>query len=450
MASITITALSKGAPEDSVSVTDPRPVQSLKNGHPESPLSAPELTLVKSSTIETSEDTILPTDVSLITPSVDAADVPLPDDEDNHDDLKTSSPDNDKVTDQESNAVELSNTEPTDVDTTNSVQDDIKADDANEVDTSLAPSSSAPSSPRTPRSKAERSSDSEDRHDTPVTPLSSIDSSPKTSAKENPSSDPFVTEDPATVLSLDSVDWSSLDTITSFIEKLENLQPDEEDSLDSNTIKAFEAGKEYDGPIIAIPDTPEYHPYSENFQVCISKYGGFGTFATRDLKLGEVILVEKPLLRTSRVDFHTNFLKLSKKAQEAIMQLYTPPGNYRALDGTDPDHIWAIVAANSFALMPYDSGIVAVHNVTSRLNHACQPVANVKFDHDAKNMDAIILTMTKPVKAGSELFISYGGPPLSLYERYGFRCCCGGCKGVSDQDISIMQKRKRENFWMTR
>lgn len=332
------------------------------------------------------------------------------------------------------------------MDTTEEGQD-IQIHSANLHNTSSFAASSYMSSPKTPRSQDRSSSDS-GGHDSTTSPPSSFSSRPEIPPKESSISDPFVDGDLTKGLSLESLDWSSLDQITNFLQKLEHTEPDEEEILESNPVQAFEEGAEYDGPIIDIPDTPDYHPYSNNFQACLSKHGGFGTFATRDLKMGEVILIEKPLLRTSREDFHNNFLKLSKEDQEAFMQLYTPPGNYQTLDGTDINHIRAIVAANSFAVTPHSSGLISVYNVASRLNHACLPIANVIFDFDTKNDGAIVLKMSKPVKAGSELFISYGGSPMSLYERYGFRCCCGGCEGVSDQEISIMKKRKAVYNWV--
>lgn len=234
--------------------------------------------------------------------------------------------------------------------------------------------------------------------------------------------------------------------IAQFLEKLGELEPETEEveeELKSGAESFENEGGEYCGPIIGLPGTAEYQPFSNNFQVRLSKHGGFGTFATRDLKIGDVILIEKPLLRTTRDSFHTEFLKLSQENQEALMQLYTPPGKYSSLDGSDYNHIKAIVGANSFAIPPYAKGIISVFNVASRLNHACPPVANILYDFDAQNGDAIKMTISRQVKAGSELFISYGGSPMSLYERYGFRCCCGGCEGVSDVDITIKKKRDK-------
>lgn len=341
--------------------------------------------------------------------------------------------------------VKRPNNKPADVDTVDRGQDDDQSDNSDHHDMSLTSASSAPSSPKTPNRQEESQTDDEGLHDTSTSSMPSIGSSPKTPKNETSSSDPFVLEDPTKGLSLDNLDLKSpnwMEYFTNLLKKIEHIKPNTKEILEPSTVKFGDEEGEYQGPIIALPDTPDYHPYSSNFQIRLSKYGGFGTFATRDLKLGEVILIEKPLLKSRHVDFYSDFRELSEDDQQAFMQLYTPPGDYLSRDGSDYNHIRAILKANSFAIPPYDFGIIGVYNAASRLNHACSWVANIDYTFDANNSDAIVLNVSKLVKAGSELFISYGGSPLSLYERYGFRCCCGGCKGVSDQHLTILKKIK--------
>jgi hypothetical protein len=50
------------------------------------------------------------------------------------------------------------------------------------------------------------------------------------------------------------------------------------------------------------------------------------------------------------------------------------------------------------------------------------------------------------VAAGSELFINYGGSPLDLYWTYGFRCGCGGCNPLTDEDIRRLKEQEYGNF----
>jgi hypothetical protein len=46
------------------------------------------------------------------------------------------------------------------------------------------------------------------------------------------------------------------------------------------------------------------------------------------------------------------------------------------------------------------------------------------------------------VPAGAELFISYGGSPAELYSTWGFRCACGGCTPLTDDDIRRLKYRE--------
>jgi hypothetical protein len=46
------------------------------------------------------------------------------------------------------------------------------------------------------------------------------------------------------------------------------------------------------------------------------------------------------------------------------------------------------------------------------------------------------------VPAGAELRISYGGTPIDLYTTYGFRCSCGGCTPLTDEDIRRLESHQ--------
>ncbi|CCC09226.1 hypothetical protein SMACR_04985 [Sordaria macrospora] len=445
---------SKEAPKDAVLATTLNQIMPLTDKDSGSPPSEPVLTLICSSTDSISQDSDLTANISPEVPTMDAANVPLPDEECDEDLLEIPPLDDHEGNILESDAVEIANSEPTEADNTIRDQDDAQPENDNHHDASLASTCSTPSSPQTPRKHDGSQTDDDDLHGSSMTSMSSIDSSPKTPEKEESFSHPFVVEDSGPDFSLDDLDLSSpnwMANINQFLEQLGDLEPEKDTSEKEKLtpdVGVVDGAEEYDGPIIALPDTPDYHPFSNNFQVRLSKYGGFGTLATRDLMIGEVILIEKPLLRTSRDDFYNNFLKLSDEDQTTFLKLYTPPGEYSSLNGSDYSHIRAIVAANSFAINPYGNNIICVYNVASRLNHACQPVANVRFDFgyqfdmNAENADVIKMIISRKVKAGSELFISYGGSPMSLYERYGFRCCCGGCEGVSDVDLAIKKKRE--------
>lgn len=44
------------------------------------------------------------------------------------------------------------------------------------------------------------------------------------------------------------------------------------------------------------------------------------------------------------------------------------------------------------------------------------------------------------VPAGAELRISYGGEPVELYSTYGFRCACGACTPLTDEDLRAVRE----------
>lgn len=60
--------------------------------------------------------------------------------------------------------------------------------------------------------------------------------------------------------------------------------------------------------------------------------------------------------------------------------------------------------------------------------------------------------MRKDVPAGTELTISYGPlTPRNLYMTWGFRCGCGGCKPLTDEEVaqidSAIQEEEEDPFY---
>lgn len=62
------------------------------------------------------------------------------------------------------------------------------------------------------------------------------------------------------------------------------------------------------------------------FAIRPSKLGGLGAFAIQDLKRGETILVERPLLRTTHFRLMRDFYSLSKSAKAAYLRLHGGEG----------------------------------------------------------------------------------------------------------------------------
>ena len=93
-------------------------------------------------------------------------------------------------------------------------------------------------------------------------------------------------------------------------------------------------------------------------------------------------------------------------------------------------------------------GGFAIFAVASRFNHACRPVRNVLFWFDNKR-NAIVLTAAwEVIPAGSELLISYGGTPDQLFRTWGFRCNCGGCQPLSDEETGLICQQTWAGNWV--
>jgi hypothetical protein len=88
----------------------------------------------------------------------------------------------------------------------------------------------------------------------------------------------------------------------------------------------------------------------------------------------------------------------------------------------------------SFAVAHHASGLFPI---AARFNHACDPINNVEYEFDHDN-GVLTMMVREDVTAGTELKISYGKnlSPQDLYMCYGFRCSCGGCRGLSDREVA--------------
>lgn len=67
--------------------------------------------------------------------------------------------------------------------------------------------------------------------------------------------------------------------------------------------------------------------FEEFFKIRPSPLGGLGAFAARDLKKGETILVEKPLLWTTHFGLMSDFRQLTASAKAAYLNLHGGSGD---------------------------------------------------------------------------------------------------------------------------
>ncbi|KAI1827493.1 hypothetical protein F4861DRAFT_367131 [Xylaria intraflava] len=154
-----------------------------------------------------------------------------------------------------------------------------------------------------------------------------------------------------------------------------------------------------------------------------SPVAGYGCFAVRDLDPQTPILVERELFCARPYNLAEKLGALTEEQMKAYDSLHwhmnTPSDDIRK----------AIWRTNHFAV----KGGGSVFLVAARFNHACNDRNNVEYSFDFSKRCMAFVT-TKKVSAGEELFIRYGSNPVHLLEVWGFRCKCGGCAGVPEDD----------------
>ncbi|KAF5674737.1 hypothetical protein FHETE_2811 [Fusarium heterosporum] len=166
------------------------------------------------------------------------------------------------------------------------------------------------------------------------------------------------------------------------------------------------------------------------FAVKRSETAGWGAFAVRELKYGDKILVEKPLFTADSTTLFREFDKLSEPLREIALGLHV---NSSCKSGTP--QIKAVWTTNCFSTGDGDEA--GLFPIASRFNHSCYPKQNVSYYYSDIGNILEMEIRADTVQAGEELTISYGilRTPIDLYFRYGFKCRCGACAGVSEEDL---------------
>ncbi|ATY59210.1 SET domain [Cordyceps militaris] len=183
-------------------------------------------------------------------------------------------------------------------------------------------------------------------------------------------------------------------------------------------------------PIKTPPPPPPTAAAGKPFVVQPSATGGLGAFATRALAPGELLLEETPLLVVAaRPRLFAAFARLRRKRQQKALRLHA--SDHFKL-GTD--WLEAIWDTNSFSTgRHHEAGLFPI---AARFNHACTGADNVHYAYDASRR-RLCLWVAAEVAEGEELKLCYGRgkTPALLYHWYGFRCACGACEGLSEQEL---------------
>ncbi|KAF2971043.1 hypothetical protein GQX73_g2578 [Xylaria multiplex] len=163
-------------------------------------------------------------------------------------------------------------------------------------------------------------------------------------------------------------------------------------------------------------------------QVKKSPISGFGVFAVRDLERLTPVLIERELFNANSFDLYQKLDTLTKEQMIAYQTLH---GHQRS---SSEDIRAAIWRTNRFSIGLGGS----VFLVGSRFNHACKGSNNVDYSFDWKKRCMVFVTQKK-VPAGSELFIRYGSDPHHLFLTWGFRCACGHCTGITEEECEAIK-----------
>ncbi|KAI3340608.1 hypothetical protein F4824DRAFT_496893 [Ustulina deusta] len=159
-----------------------------------------------------------------------------------------------------------------------------------------------------------------------------------------------------------------------------------------------------------------------------SPVSGYGAFAVRDLEPYTPILIERELFNANSFDLYQKLDALTEEQMRAYHTLHghkqTPSEDIRA----------AIWRTNRFSIGQGGS----VFLIASRFNHACNNRNNVDYSYD-RDKKCMAFVTKKKIPAGNELFIRYGSDPHHLFATWGFRCACGGCAGISEDDCKAIK-----------
>lgn len=197
------------------------------------------------------------------------------------------------------------------------------------------------------------------------------------------------------------------------------------------------------------------------FEVRQTADSGFGCFATRDIKRGERILAETPLVEcTIPKDGNANLTAIIETLEpEARKAFYALCQN--EMYGTGAKSAVGIWKSNAYPQgSPMDAARDLLHGIeppdragacyalACRFNHSCSPNAHCAWNRRLRKQTIHILT---DVKAGTELCVNYL-PELAmptedrrrrLHTDFGFVCACAACAKPDDAREASDRRRER-------
>ncbi|KAI1638981.1 hypothetical protein F4809DRAFT_658713 [Biscogniauxia mediterranea] len=212
-----------------------------------------------------------------------------------------------------------------------------------------------------------------------------------------------------------------------------------------------------DGLYPASPLDPESFR-NDFFEVKESPLGGLGAFARRDLRAGEVVLVERALVVADQTTIYDALDALAPAQRGAFARLHafvrTPndlcdgrryatfrtnsfgiPGSAISSPSSSSSSSSSSSTTSNRPSSSTPTASAALFLVASRFNHACHPRSNVEYWFDRARR-SMAFAARCDVPAAAELTITYSRSPLELYGVWGFRCVCGACRPLSEADCA--------------
>ncbi|OCB88632.1 SET domain-containing protein [Sanghuangporus baumii] len=207
----------------------------------------------------------------------------------------------------------------------------------------------------------------------------------------------------------------------------------------------------------AIPETPLPAPY----EIREIEGKGRGMIATRDIKVKELIIRERPVLMTPAKTYYTRsslksrWLEIDKKLlqflywleqedREKVVQLHNckPPEECGPLAG--------IVRTNALAASFSGSEVCEYYSSICLnmclINHSCAP--NAYYSFEEKDVTFSVMAQ-KDIAAGEEITISYidGFMPRAARQaelklKYCFTCACSLCSKPDAESAASDERRK--------
>ncbi|KAJ7716516.1 hypothetical protein B0H16DRAFT_456014 [Mycena metata] len=206
---------------------------------------------------------------------------------------------------------------------------------------------------------------------------------------------------------------------------------------------------------------PLMHPATPTFRVATFPGKGMGLVSTRALKMGDLILTERPLIAapqampiyrpkncTDQEHLQRGLAELERHLMIALQRMRpASTAAYLALANSCKKEglIVGIFLTNGLELAGLWPGVQgvggnysAVCKDISRLNHSCSPNTSTSFDLASLSYR---LYAVRDIVAGEELTYQYTNVEVPASERrqvlkgYDFVCACAACKDAPASDV---------------